>query len=271
MGISVPVSGVAGDQQAALFGQGCVRSGLAKNTYGTGAFLLLNTGSTIVHSKRGLITTVACGPRGEPAYALEGSIFIAGAAVQWLRDSLGIIAAAPETESLARGLKSNDGVYFVPAFVGLGAPHWNAEARGTIVGLTRGTGRAHVARAALEAMAYGTRDVLDAMNADAGVATRELAVDGGASANDWLMQFQADVIGVPVRRPQLVETTALGAAGLAGIGTGVWRDADAFLASRAEATVFTPALDDAARAPLLAGWQRAVHAALAWADHGHEH
>jgi glycerol kinase len=263
-GSAFPIAGVAGDQQAALFGQGCVRAGLAKNTYGTGAFLLLNTGDAPVVSRSGLLTTVACGPRGEPAYALEGAIFIAGAAVQWLRDALGVIREAAETDALARELESNDGVYFVPAFVGLGGPHWDPEARGTIVGLTRGSGRAHLARAALEAMAYGTHDVLEAMTRDSGVSAAELAVDGGASQNDWLMQFQADVLGVRVRRPAMVETTALGAAGLAGIGVGVWRDAAEFLAAGDEPDLFEPSGDRARRAELLAGWRRAVAATLAW-------
>jgi glycerol kinase len=266
LGLSIPVAGMAGDQQAALFGQGCVTAGLAKNTYGTGAFLLLHTGSERVASSSGLLTTVACGPRGEPAYALEGSIFIAGAAVQWLRDGLCIIETAPDTDALARALPSNDGVYFVPAFVGLGAPHWNAEARGTIVGLTRGTGREHLVRAALEAMAYSTHDVLRAMEQDSGIVAAELAVDGGASMNDWLMQFQADVLGMNVHRPAMVETTALGAAGLAGIATGVWRDAAHFLGERAEPTRFEPRADEAARSAWLAGWKRAVQTALHWAQ-----
>ncbi|NJD09983.1 MAG: glycerol kinase GlpK, partial [Gemmatimonadetes bacterium] len=256
LGVPVPVAGIAGDQQAALFGQGCHTAGLAKNTYGTGAFLLLQTGGERVRSRSGLLTTVACGPRGEPAYALEGSIFIAGAAVQWLRDGLGLVATAAETEAIARSIESNDGVYFVPAFVGLGAPHWNAEARGTIVGLTRGTGRAHLVRAALEAMAYGTADVLHAMEADAGRATDELAVDGGASQNDWLMQFQADLLGITVRRPHLVDTTALGAAGLAGIAAGVWASADEFLGARSAPAHFEPAMTPARRAPLVQGWRR---------------
>lgn len=266
LGLSIPVAGMAGDQQAALFGQGCVSPGLAKNTYGTGAFLLLNTGADRVASQSGLLTTVACGPRGEPCYALEGSIFIAGAAVQWLRDGLRIIERAHDTGTVAESLEANDGVYFVPAFVGLGAPHWNAEARGMIVGLTRGTTRAHMVRAALEAMAYGTHDVLRAMEQDSGIVATELGVDGGASLNDWLMQFQADVIGLPVRRPQMVETTALGAAGLAGIATGVWRDAAHFLGERPAPAVFEPAIAAAARDALLAGWSRAVRAALHWAE-----
>jgi glycerol kinase len=264
-GAEIPVLGVAGDQQAALFGQGCCSAGLAKNTYGTGAFLLLHTGEEAVASSSGLLTTMACGPRGEPTYALEGSIFIAGAAVQWLRDGFHVIDSAGETEALARQLEDNDGVYLVPAFVGLGAPHWEPDARGTIVGLTRGTTRAHLARAALEAMAYATRDLLLAMERDSGVVASDLRVDGGASTNDWLMQFQADVVGLPVLRPQMVETTALGAAGLAGISAGIWKDAAAFLAARAEPTRFEPALDDAERERLVRGWQRAVRAALAWA------
>jgi glycerol kinase len=265
-GVSLPIGGVAGDQQAALFGQGCVSAGQAKNTYGTGAFLLLNTGTEPVISRRGLLTTIACGKAGKPVYALEGSIFIAGAAIQWLRDGLGIIARAEETETLARSLASNDGVYLVPAFVGLGAPHWNAEARGMIVGLTRGAGRAHLARAALEAMAYGTHDVLRAMESDSGVATTELGVDGGATHNNWLMQFQADIIGVPVHRPDFVETTVLGAAGLAGIAAGIWKDADDFMASRKEPVVFSPRMNMSERDTLIAGWNRAVLAALHWAE-----
>jgi glycerol kinase len=266
LGASIPVAGIAGDQQAALFGQGCVSAGQAKNTYGTGAFLLLNTGDERVESKSGLLTTVACGPRGQTSYALEGSIFIAGAAVQWLRDELRIIEQASETAELARSLPGNEGVYFVPGFVGLGAPHWNADARGTIVGLTRGSRREHIVRAALEAMAYGTSDVLKAMIDDSGVQASELAVDGGASENDWLMQFQADVLDLPVRRPANIESTAFGAAGLAGIGVGIWRDAADFLTSRGEVTRFQPAMSNDERTALLRGWQRAVRAALAWAE-----
>lgn len=265
-GAAVPIAGVAGDQQAALFGQGGWSPGLAKNTYGTGAFLLLHTGKERKRSTHGLLTTVACGPRGEAAYALEGSIFVAGAAVQWLRDGLGIIAGAAETETLARGLEGNDGVYFVPAFVGLGAPWWDAEARGTIVGLTQRSGRAHLARAALEAMAYATHDVLSAMEADAGVRTTTLAADGGAADNDWLMQFQADILALPVRRSGLVETTALGAALLAGIATGITPDAEAFLAAQAAPTHFVPGPLTARREELLQGWWRALGAARAWAE-----
>jgi glycerol kinase len=264
-GAPIPVLGVAGDQQAALFGQGCCTAGLAKNTYGTGAFLLLHTGEEPVASRGGLITTVACGPRGEAAYALEGSIFIAGAAVQWLRDGFHVIDRAAETEALARDLASNDGVYFVPAFVGLGAPHWEPEARGTLVGLTRGTTRAHLARAALESMAYASRDLLEAMEQDSGVRATELRVDGGASTNDWLMQFQADLLGIPVVRPKLVETTALGAAGLAGIAADIWHDADTFLLAQDPPSHFEATVEAAERDRLYAGWQRAVRAALAWA------
>jgi glycerol kinase len=263
-GTDLPIAGVAGDQQAALFGQGCWRAGDAKNTYGTGAFLLLHTGSRPTRSRRGLLTTVACGPRGERAFALEGSIFIAGAAVQWLRDGLGVIAHARETEQLARDVPDTGGVVFVPAFVGLGAPHWEAGARGTIVGVTRGTTRAHLARAALEAMAFGTKDVLDAMVADARIRLAELRVDGGAAANDFLMQFQADLLGRPVERPDLLETTALGAAGLAGLATGVWRRPEDFLAGR-EFTRFAPARGAAAMRARMAEWRRAVATALHWA------
>jgi glycerol kinase len=268
-GQRVPVAGVAGDQQAALFGQGCWAPGLAKNTYGTGAFLLLHTGDRRVESKTGLLTTVACDAAGQPAYALEGAIFIAGAAVQWLRDGLRLIKDAAETAELATALESNDGVYFVPAFVGLGAPHWDPEARGTLLGLTRGSDARHLARATLESMAYATRDVLVAMEQDSDVAATELAVDGGAAANDWMMQFQADILGLPVRRPANLDTTALGAAGLAGLATGVWPDADAFLQARPEPRRFSPVMAEEARRSLLNGWDRAVDAALHWAR-GHD-
>jgi glycerol kinase len=267
-GGEAPVAGIAGDQQSALFGHGCWTAGEGKNTYGTGAFLLLHTGESRVESRHGMLTTAACGPRGERAFALEGSIFIAGAAVQWLRDGLGIIAAGDETEGMARSLEGNDGVYFVPAFTGLGAPHWEPRARGTIFGLTRGTTRAHLARAALEAMSYSTHDVLEAMERDAGVRLPELRVDGGAAANDWLMQFQADVLGVPVRRPAMVEMTARGAAGLAGLATGFWAAPEGFHAARPEESVFNPVMDDAARRQALAGWRRAVEASCAWATGG---
>src|SRR5256884_1096777 len=224
-GKSLPITGVAGDQQAALFGQGCCGVGQAKNTYGTGAFLLLNTGTKLPRPGEGLLATVACDEKGGAAYALEASIFVAGAAIQWLRDGLGVLYNASESERLARSIVSNDGVYFVPALVGLGAPNCEPRARGTIVGLTRGTTRAHFARAALEAMAYGSAEMLAAMARRARVSFQSLRVDGGAAANNWLLQFQSDVLGIPVERPDMIETTALGAAGLAGIAGGVWRDA----------------------------------------------
>ena len=263
-GRAIPICGVAGDQQSALFGQGCWAPGMGKNTYGTGAFLLLNTGSRRPEGGAGLLATVGCDARGGPAYALEAAIFIAGAAVQWLRDGLGLLERAAESEAMARSLEGNDGVYFVPALVGLGAPDWEPEARGTIVGLTRGTGRAHLVRAALEAMAYGTADVLRVMRERAGVPFDRLRVDGGATENDWLMQYQADVLGVPVERPDIIETTALGAAGLAGIAAGVWPDGDAFLAGR-RFEVFAPGERAPAAQASIAGWRRAVRATLAWA------
>ena len=263
LGREIPIMGIAGDQQAALFGQGGWHSGSGKNTYGTGAFLLLNTGTVRPPSPTGLLTTIACDERGAPVYALEASIFIAGAAVQWLRDGLGIIAHSSETEGLARSLASNEGVYFVPALVGLGAPDWEPNARGTIVGLTRGTTRAHFARAALEAMAYATYDVLGDMRTQGDVPFDRLRVDGGDTANDWLMQFQADLLGVPVERPDIVETTALGAAGLAGLAAGLWANGDQFLAAR-HFTRFTPTGDPTATAGY-AGWRRAVRGALSWA------
>ena len=263
-GRHIPICGVAGDQQAALFGQGCWAAGTGKNTYGTGAFLLLNTGKRRPEAGAGLLATVGCDARGGPAYALEAAIFIAGAAVQWLRDGLGLLERAAESEAMARSLASNDGVYFVPALVGLGAPDWEPEARGTIVGLTRGTSRAHLVRAALEAMAYGTADVLRVMRERASVPFDRLRVDGGATENDWLMQFQADVLGVPVERPDIVETTALGAAGLAGIAAGVWPNGDAFLAGR-RFDVFAPGAGARQAQGAVAGWRRAVRATLAWA------
>jgi glycerol kinase len=261
LGIEAPIAGVAGDQQAALFGQGCWHAGLAKNTYGTGAFLLLHTGEEPVASEHGLLSTVACGPRGERNFALEGSIFIAGAAIQWLRDSLELLPAASDSEEMARSLEGNDGVYFVPAFVGLGAPHWDPEVRGAILGLTRGTSSSHLVRAALEAMAYGTVEVLRAQEADSGVPARELRVDGGAADNDWLMQFQSDLLGIPVRRPALVETTSLGAAGLAGISTGLWASGQDFLEAQGPPRIFAPRAAAAERKRLQEGWERAVGAA----------
>ena len=264
LGFSLPIAGLAGDQQSALFGQGCVSAGLAKNTYGTGAFLLMFTGDRVPTPSAGLLATVACDSAGQPAYAVEGSVFVAGAAVQWLRDGLGLIGEASESELLARSVVDTGGVYFVPAFVGLGTPHWEPEARGTITGLTRGTSRAHLVRAALEAMAYGSAELLEAMVAAERLSVPALRVDGGAAANDWLMQFQADVLGVPVERPDLVETTALGAAGLAGLALATWTSTDEFVQTR-RFKRFEPSMNDAQRRMHKAGWSRAVHAALAWA------
>jgi glycerol kinase len=261
----VPIAGVAGDQQAALFGQGCYEPGAAKNTYGTGCFLLLNTGPTPVPSRRGLVTTIAWQIGGQTTYALEGSVFIAGAAVQWLRDGLGLIRAAAESEALADSVPDTDGIYFVPAFVGLGAPYWDMYARGTIVGLTRGTTAAHLTRAALEAIAYQSRDVLEAMAADAGVAPPELRVDGGAVANGFLCQFQADILAIPVVRPAVIETTGLGAAYLAALGAGLWRSLDAVASRVAIERVFRPMMDEPTRAARYAGWRRAVERARGWA------
>jgi glycerol kinase len=260
----VPIAGMAGDQQAALFGQACFAPGAAKNTYGTGCFALLNTGEQPVASSHGLLTTVAWRTGGRTVYALEGAVFVAGAAVQWLRDGLGIISAAAETETLARSVADTGGVYFVPAFVGLGAPYWDQHARGTIVGLTRGTTRAHLARAALEAIAYQSRDVLDAMAADAKTTLGDLKVDGGAVANDLLCQLQADVLDATVLRPAVIETTALGAAYLAGLGAGLWRSLDALAERHTVERTFRPSAEPTARAEGYAGWRRAVERARGW-------
>jgi glycerol kinase len=256
-GQEAPVAGMAGDQQAALFGQGCVDPGMGKNTYGTGSFVLLNTGFVAPEPVPGLLATVAWGIGGSRCYALEASIFVTGAAVQWLRDGLGVIEEAAETEALAASLSTNDGVYFVPALTGLGSPHWDPYARGAIVGLTRGTGRAHLARATLEAIAYQTLDAVRAMETVCDEPLRELRVDGGATANDWLMQFQADVLGVPVVLPEIAETTALGAAYLAGVGVGMWTVSDVRDAWR-ERRRFVPRMSADERDGLLAGWHRAV-------------
>jgi glycerol kinase len=254
----IPIAGVAGDQQAALFGQGCFEAGMAKNTYGTGAFLVLNTGTRRVISRRGLLTTLCCDAQGGAAYALEGSVFVAGAAVQWLRDELGLVRSASETGAIAESVPDTAGVYVVPAFTGLGAPYWDAGARGAVLGLTRGAGRAQLVRATLESLAYQSRDVIDVMNAESGVPLRELRVDGGACANDFLMQFQADILGVPVDRPALVETTAAGAAFLAGLGSGFWKDAAALVARRRRDRLFTPSMAPERREELYAGWTAAV-------------
>ena len=263
LGADIPIGGVAGDQQAALYGQGCWEKGAGKCTYGTGAFLLFNTGNERVASRHGLLTTAACNAAGGPAFALEGSIFIAGAAIQWLRDGLGLLEDAADSEEMAHSLSGNAGVYLVPAFTGLGAPWWQPDARGAITGLTRGTTRAHLVRAALEAMAYGTRDVLSAMERDAGVRAATLRVDGGAARNDWLLEFMAGVLGINVQRPAMVETTALGAAGLAGLSAGVWGSPDDFSAAFAEGGTFAPGMNGAERAELIAGWERAVDGTLA--------
>jgi glycerol kinase len=261
----ITIAGIAGDQQAALFGQACYRPGSAKNTYGTGCFLLFNTGTTPVASRHGLLTTIAWQIDGRTTYALEGSVFIAGAAIQWLRDGLGILGTASESQAMAGSVPDTGGVYFVPAFVGLGAPYWDMYARGTVVGITRGTTRAHLVRAALEAIAYQSRDVLEAMAADAGRPVPVLRVDGGAAANDFLCQFQADILDVPVERPRVIETTALGAAGLAGLGAGVWRSLEAVAERAAVERTFTPAMDAHARNARYDGWRRAVERAKGWA------
>lgn len=263
-GGEIPITGDAGDQQAALFGQACFEPGLGKNTYGTGCFMLVNTGPTPVFSTRGLLTTVAWGLGDTVSYALEGSVFVTGAAVQWLRDGLGLIASAAETEALAASVPDTGGVYLVPAFVGLGAPYWDPYARGLAVGLTRGTTRAHFVRATLEAIAYQTRDVLEAMSADAGVRLKALRVDGGATLNDFLMQFQADILGVPVERPVVNETTALGVAFLAGLATGFWSGRREIAALWARDRAFAPAMGADTRERLYAGWRKAVSRALAW-------
>lgn len=254
----VPVAGIAGDQQAALFGQGCWRPGGIKNTYGTGCFVMLNTGRNLRRSASGLLTTVCCDERGGAAYALEGSVFIAGAAVQWLRDELGLIGSAAETEVVGARVKDTRGVYVVPAFVGLGAPYWDMHARGAILGLTRGSGRKEIIRATLDSIAYQTRDVIDAMNREAGVAVSELRVDGGAAANNVLMQFQADILGIPVIRPRVVETTAVGAAYLAGLATGLWSGPGEIESILHENRVFKPQMGEAERERLFAGWTRAI-------------
>ena len=262
-GAEVPIAGMAGDQQAATFGQACFRPGQGKNTYGTGGFMVMNTGKAPIASHNRLLTTVAW-DQGGVDYALEGSIFIAGAVVQWLRDGLGIIRDSRDVEALARKAKDNGGVYLVPAFVGLGAPHWDPYARGAILGLTRGSGAAEIARAALEGIAFQVHDVIRAMEDDAGTPMDELRVDGGASKNDLLMQIQADLLGVPVVRPKITETTALGAAYLAGLAVGFWSGRDELAAHWAEDARFEPAMDAAARDGLLAGWRKAVGRATDW-------
>ncbi len=268
-GTSIPIAGIAGDQQAALFGQGCFEPGMAKNTYGTGCFVLMNTGTQPLHSRHRLVSTLAWRGRGatgdaHPRYALEGSIFVAGAAVQWLRDGLGIIERSGDVEALAASVDDNDGVYFVPAFTGLGSPHWDAHARGTIVGLTRGSTRAHIARAALESIAYQCADVLDAMQNDSGQPLVELRVDGGATANNLLMQFQADVLGVPVVRPRVTETTALGAAYLAGLAVGFWDSTEQLSSNWRADRVFEPSMPRERVQALREDWTRALARSREW-------
>jgi glycerol kinase len=255
----IPIMAVAGDQQAALYGQGCWSAGQAKNTYGTGCFLMMNTGSSrCVSQGGGLLATLACDETGRSCHALEGSVFVAGSAVQWLRDGLGLIAEASETEGLAQSVPDTQGVYMVPAFVGLGAPYWDPEARGALLGLTRGAGRAHLVRATLESIAYQSRDVIDAMNTTSALPLRALRVDGGATSNNFLMQFQADILGVPVYRPTLVEMTAFGAARLAGVALGLWRSERDFDPSRQDGTIFEPCMSEARRTALYEGWKHAV-------------
>ncbi|MEE8311756.1 MAG: glycerol kinase GlpK, partial [Candidatus Binatia bacterium] len=254
----IPIAGVAGDQQAALFGQACFKPGMVKNTYGTGCFILMYTGDSLVRSKNRLLTTIACAADGSPAYALEGSVFVAGAALQWLRDGLGLLRTAADSEAAALRVDSTLGAYLVPAFAGLGAPYWDPEARGALVGLTRGVTSDHVIRAALESLAYQSRDVAEAMAADAGRGLKVLRVDGGATANNFLMQFQADVLGVPVDRPKVVETTAAGAAYLAGVGVGIWKSGREVEAARSVDRVFKPRMKRSERESLYSGWRAAV-------------
>ncbi|MFC5470239.1 glycerol kinase GlpK [Cohnella suwonensis] len=265
-GRAIPIAGVAGDQQAALFGQGCYEQGSVKNTYGTGCFMLMNTGSKAIASDSGLLTTIAWEVGGELVYALEGSVFVAGAAIQWLRDGLGFIADAADSERLAESVESAEGVYVVPAFVGLGTPHWNSDVRGSVFGITRGTTKAHLVRATLESLAYQTKDVLKAMERDAGMKLSRLAVDGGAVKNGFLMQFQCDMLGVPVEKPVVNESTALGAAFLAGLAIGYWDSKEQIRALRQVEREYSPRMDEAERQKLYAGWSRAVKAAIAFAE-----
>lgn len=260
----VRISGAAGDQQSALFGQGCFEKGQAKNTYGTGCFLLMNTGESPVYSKNGLVTTIAWGIDGKVNYALEGSVFVAGAAIQWLRDELELIDSSPESERLALSVPDTNGVYIVPAFAGLGAPYWNPYARGAIFGLTRGADKCHLTRATLESLAYQTNDLLEAMKEDIGYELSSLQVDGGACANNFLMQFQADITAKPVKRPECIETTSLGAAYLAGLATGFWSDMDDITENLKTDREFTASMNEEKRTKLLAGWKKAVRCVLEW-------
>jgi glycerol kinase len=261
----IPIAGIAGDQQASLFGHQCFKRGSAKNTYGTGLFLLMNTGDEIAKSQSGLVATVGWKRNGKTVYALEGSVFVAGAALQWLRDEMGLLKDVAESDAMARSVPDTGGVYFVPAFVGLGAPHWDAYARGTIIGITRGTNRNHIVRSALESIAYQTREVVDSMARDSGTLPKALRVDGGAARNDFLCQFQADVLGIPVERPRTTEATALGAAYLAGLATGFWKDESELAPHYSIERRFDPALENLRRDELYAGWQRAVERSKSWA------
>jgi glycerol kinase len=261
----IPIAGIAGDQQSALFGQLCTQPGMVKNTYGTGCFMLMNTGDKAIHSKNNLLTTIAWQINDKIEYALEGSVFIAGAVVQWLRDELKIIRQASDIEKLSQQVEDTGGVYIVPAFAGLGAPHWNQYARGTIFGLTRGTHTAHIAKAALDSIAYQVYDVLKAMEADSGIRIKELRVDGGATVNGALMQFQSDILQCKVVRPRITETTALGAAYLAGLAVGYWKNTNDIQEQWQIDQSFSPSMDDAKRATLIHGWQRAIKASIAWA------
>ena len=265
-GAMIPISGIAGDQQAALFGQACFEPGMAKNTYGTGCFMLMNTGEEMIPSKNGLVTTIAWGVDGKVEYALEGSIFVAGAVVQWLRDEMKLIPSAQESEYYAMKVKDNNGVYVVPAFVGLGAPYWDSYARGTIVGLTRGANKNHLIRASLESIAYQVRDVLEAMQEDSGIKLQTLKVDGGAVVNNFLMQFQSDILGVQVHRPNIIETTALGAAYLAGLAVGFWSNKDEINEKWSVNRVFDPEMDEVKKESLYKGWKKAVSRSLEWEE-----
>lgn len=266
-GTRIPISGIAGDQQAALFGQLCVKEGMAKNTYGTGCFMLMNTGEKAVKSENGLLTTIACGPTGEVNYALEGAVFMAGASIQWLRDEMKLISDAFDSEYFATKVKDTNGVYVVPAFTGLGAPYWDPYARGAIFGLTRGVNSNHIIRATLESIAYQTRDVLEAMQADSGIRLHALRVDGGAVANNFLMQFQSDILGTRVERPEVREVTALGAAYLAGLAVGFWQNLDELQEKAVIEREFRPGIETTERNFRYSGWKKAVKRAMAWEDH----
>ena len=265
-GSEIPIAGIAGDQQAALFGQTCFKPGMAKNTYGTGCFMLMNTGEDMVTSENGLLTTIAWGINGKVEYALEGSIFVAGALIQWLRDELRILNDAKDSEYFATKVEDSNGVYIVPAFVGLGAPYWDMNARGTIVGLSRGSNRSHIIRAALEAIAFQTKDVLKAMESDSGIQLKELKVDGGAVENNFLMQFQADILGVPVIRPNIIETTGLGAAYLAGLAVGFWKDKEEITQKWSEDKTFKSEMEEEKKIKLYKGWKKAVERSLRWEE-----